>query len=359
VIEMRLVYLYVQDRHFDPKNYLSDGYHELFRHLVESKVVDKISAYWIELRSNRKVTHFKSDNYEVASFPRIEDVDIGPEDIVWIRGGWKNWIPRIEEWNKNKQWLLYYGANTGHERWPYWDIVLNDTTFLQGEDTRNRYWLPFQKPIADMFSYKKARLKYDVCLGSSHIHRRKGQYHSFEIIKKYKELFGADLNCVMLGNFRSKESGTAKMKVEVAQHPNIRTPGFLPREEVAEYLYKTKVYMHMGGGGQNDRSVLEAGLCGCHLMLASAKNHPPWIDSDPAIVYVAGKNLDYAQAAKRLHNILPQATSSRKEHIARHFSRKNGMIETVVPLFRDLFEFIRANPKVDVKKMGEQAWKNW
>lgn len=356
---MRLVFLYVHKGRFPSDAYFSDGYHSLFQHLTKNKIVDEVAACWIDYCASNTITLQDKDNYSVKVYPAIKDLDIRPDDIIWVRGGWKSWIPLLEKCNKNKQWLLYYGANTGHERWPYWDIVLNDMTEMKGVDARERYWLPFQKPIAEIFSYSPRTLSYDVCLGASHIFHRKGQYNSFEIVKKYKEIFGIDLNCIMPGSFYGRDVRTMQMRKELPQHKNIKLPGFLPRKDVANILNCTKIYIHMGGGGQNDRSVLEAGLCGCHIMLASAKYHPPWIDNDPAIVYTSKQNTDYVGIAKRLHDILPQAVPERKKHIADYFEKKNGMLSSVIPLFKELFSFLRANPKVNVKLMEDIPWKNW
>ena len=348
---MRLIYLYYRGRNYPFKHVQSDGHYDLIREMVKQEIVPEAHIYWEEYASRAPKVYAEEKNFTAVSVPNIDNIKVQPGDVIWVRGGWKAWLPKIEEWIANKHWLLYYGANTGHERWTFWDFIFTDCKDLYGYDRHYRTWIPYRKPVSSTFGYKEKPLTYDVCIGASHVTKRKGQWRTWNMIEEYQKQFGT-LNCIIPGDF-TPDFKTRTLYSTVSKLPNVTTPGFVSREKLCDIFNRTKVFIHLGGGGQNDRSVLEAGTCGCKIILLNGKWHSSFIKNNTENVFVFKDTrcvfdvdeTPFADGVAALYKMLNTTTHKTKKAFADFFKWENGLQQRAIPAMKKLFVFLKKHPR--------------
>lgn len=340
---MKLVYCYVRHRNFSLEQLHTDGHYTLIKELVRRGIIP--GARIIMENYNQRFTPQiieQDDNFTVETIGVFHKLKIDPGDIVWIRGGWKPWIPRIEEWAEN-HWFMYYGANAGHHSWPWWDVILWDLAEGNKIGKDDKLWWHYRKMVSPEFHYQPMEERYDICVGASHIYDRKGQYRILPICKKYKELTGKDLRVCMPGSFYSHERKTEAMRKEIQEGkwPNIHMPGWLTRTQLVEAYCRSKWFYAATCGGQGDRCLPEAGMCGCRSIIALSKNHPPYAYADPRMSFVQPDQDDLESVAQLLAGSGDYA--SRRE-IADYFQAEAGL-ETAIAYLRPVLDHMMANKK--------------
>ena len=137
----------------------SEGYLYILRRLSETKVFDEILIF---IESNRGPGYFITSTgikgYVIPEIARINEY-LKPNDIIWARGGVRSWYEVLDE-KKGKHWMVLYAANTGRQRWRFWDVVLNDTLGINMIDRRGRFFFDFEKPInPEIFKSDSSRLR--------------------------------------------------------------------------------------------------------------------------------------------------------------------------------------------------------
>ena len=55
------------------------------------------------------------------------------------------------------------------------------------------------------------------------------------------------------------------------------------RTDLNRWMNRCKIYIHLGGAGQNDRGNLESMLCGCRQIIGMPIYHPPFVYGNPNI----------------------------------------------------------------------------
>lgn len=287
---MRVVFIFVstggapegQVPAWNPKSraknkYLEEGGLEsegLFWMFQKMKSAGIISDFITIIESTRGTGRFNLKGNLGFVVPHVSCIDelLRPGDVLFVRGGWRGWCSWLES-RKRKNWLLLYGANTGRERWTFWDVILNDLNIEAKKDRVGRYWFPFRKPIhADIFHPLDLPIKYDFCIGASYIHDKKGQWRFVEVLKRWK---GRKPRCIMPG--APRRGAKTNPALEEAKSLGVEVPGMLPRPELNKVLNSSKFFVHLGTSGQNDRGPLEALRCGCRIVLASPQYHSPHV----------------------------------------------------------------------------------
>jgi glycosyltransferase involved in cell wall biosynthesis len=289
----------------------------------------------------------------------VREIDyVAPPDkntVVYVRGGFKPWLPWIKQVQANGNWCVFYAANTGRNCWPFWDIVfddLSDKTRL----VKGRLFMAYRKPVNPCFRVLPGvKHVYDVCLGASHIFDRKGQFRSYRAVLAYERKYGKKLQCILPGGFYQREKGTEAMRAELEAHPNIVVPGTIERDELAEVYNASRIFMHTGYCGQGDRSVMEAGHSGCYLMVAHPPRHSPYVTSDWVTTTVLDDGHDPAKTADQLHGVLADSIQwwQRRLYISDYFRREGGVKEQSLPMFKRLFTFFKKHPFANREALKE------
>jgi len=372
--EMRLVFLYTSmspcpvgsNTYWNPqdetKNFYavnqsnglpSEGYFFMLKKMLKEKIVNDLIIF-IESAKSPGFTMIEGVPCYVT--PQIEYVEeyLKEDDIIFARGGFRTWFPFLEKMKQQKRWLLLYAANTGRQRWKFWDVVFDDLSGKYSYDVHKRFWFNFKKPIHEkMFFPIKTERIYDCCIGASHIHEKKGQWKVIEAIIKYKEIFGINLNCVMPGR-GNRGVNTSKINQKVKDHHlNVSFPGMVTRDEVCKIMNQSKLFVYLGGGGQNDRGPLEALRCGTPIMITNPPNHSPIVYSNPQVCKVVRNSDDFELVANNIYNCLKDTSEGKREYTASYFQSSCGLDEVIIPDMKKLFNIIRANPVPNIEVLKE------
>jgi hypothetical protein len=249
---------------------LSEGYLLLLKTMLARGDLDSVLVF---IESTRSPGSTVIQGIPVHVVPHIEHSRAYLEegDIIWVRGGWRGWHDFILSL-KGKHWLMLYAANTGRERWKFWDVVLDDLGVTR-LDTLGRFFYDFYKPISPyLFFYDYRPIEYDVCIGASHIHEKKAQHLVVEAVKWYKDIYGFCPNCILPGRYIG--SFGRDLPHYIAQHGlSILMPGMIPRPELNAVFNRSRMTVFLTQGGQGDRGPMESLCAGTPIIIRNPKRH--------------------------------------------------------------------------------------
>jgi len=342
---VRLVFYYTHARNVFPKDLETDGITYMFRKMIEAGIIQDCLCIIDNYTTKKAVSVNLAPNLNCMMVNGIEQTKniLKNNDIIFIRGGFKPWIPFIETLIKNKHWILFYGANTGNERWPYWDIILDDLGGRTHIDIKGRLVYEYIKSVNEEIFYATHEKRiYDVMIGSSYIHDRKGQWRIIDAIIGYEKKYGVKLKCVLPGSFR-KGVETQHIHDKVLTHKlDVNMISMVTRKELAKYYNQTKLMIKLGGG-QNDRSLIEAMACGCQVSLQLEGRSSPYISKH---AYCS------AESNAKLISIIHEAVNKVKPYpyiITYH--NKHAGINVVLEQMSRLFKFFNSNPTADKSRL--------
>lgn len=366
---MRLVYLYSSrgsrnHTNWDPKaiskssmaiQYTTDGYAYVANRLIEDGVIDEALAF-VETGKyfgNRKI----NDKHHVYAIPYITCVSsmLQPGDVLFIRGGWKHWDAPLRGWH-NKHWMIYYGAGTPRNHWPYWQAVFNDFIDKPVVGKRSIHpTFPFTKPIHyGVFKPLQCPKEYDVLLNSCfHIYDKKGQYLAINAAVEYKRLFGKDLTIAMPGGIYRNTYTSQIASIIKNNNLKVYQPGVIPREDLSTLINKCKLYVHIGYGEQNARSALEAMRCGLPLYIASPHLWPAFVGANPDVTRLCKTPTDPTQVAKDVHQLLLDIDQGFGASASTYFEKYNSP-EITVKQFRQILAVMNKYSKPDQTVLAEE-----
>lgn len=361
----RLVYLYVsngaadvnQIPKWDPKvksvdpfcdRFLEEGFCYLFKKFIERKLFDEIL---VVIESNRSPGSFDiAPGIKGLVLPHINELRqfLNDDDILWARGGWKSWFPFLQKWHDDDHWLLFYRAASNRGAWTFWDIVLDDLIMEYAQDDIGRFYYPINKPINPDVFYPDTPHGhlYDVMIGASHVHDKKGQFKIIPILLEYRKQFGVNLKCVMPGSLKHGV-GTSGIAAAIEQHGlDVQLPGMVSRHYLKTLYCQSRIFVHCGAGGQNDRGPLEAMSCGTPVMLAHEEYHAPCIRYGARNTNFHIDADDPVLAAQQIRATLEVMYLVVDPHgtTYKHFQRINGIDEVIYPQFERLFSQVLKTP---------------
>jgi hypothetical protein len=376
-----LIYLYVSDRpcgELDAVstsgiNYRSDGHINKFEETAKTdgviKMLDLLASMhyfenvfvFIDTRQGIGTVNL-SPRTKIITVPNMKaaiENYLNKEDIIMVRGGFKAWLPLLTDLLLAPNWVLFYRANTNSAAWPYWDIILDD---LQSQDFifKGRCYYPFKKPInEDIFKLIEPQLERntDLCIGASHIHRKKGQVTVVKelLINKRRNWFK---NIIIPGGFIRCMTNTSVMSA--ARELPIQLPGHVSKLRLAEIFNQTGLYIHAGTSGQNDRSLLEALCCGVPSCVIEPRIFPSFITQAasqpfnmlaPTIFSVKPYNLfsDLQKIWAKLYSLGVSDLAFRKE-IRQWYLTNNGLTQVALPSFVNLLNWLDGHTKGEFRE---------
>lgn len=361
----RLVYLYVSNGSAHPDfipqwnpdaksvepfahNFQQEGFYFLFCLLLEKRIFDEILIVIESSRSPGNV--FLSNQMKILVVPHLNELKpfMRDNDILWARGGWRSWFTFLSEWHDQKRWLLFYRAASNRGAWPFWDIVLDDLRDSFAQDKLGRFYYPISKPTNPMiFSPEKKKIEYDIMIGASHIHDKKGQFRMLRILDEYREKYHKNLKCIMPGSIQRGAGTSTILPTIKSAGLDIFTPGMVPREKLAGFYNQSSLFVHCGGAGQNDRGPLEALSCGTPIMLSMEQYHAPGIRPGKTfgsfLISPDDSMLAAVQVHEALESIKKDETMFRSLTVAA-FQYKHGIDDAILPEFMALFRQIQNTP---------------
>jgi glycosyltransferase involved in cell wall biosynthesis len=335
------------------ENLEAEGFHYLFRKLLEAKIIDECLIF-IDSGSGMG-RYFDNYGIEVVVAPHIDCLDslLKDDDILLVRGGFKPWFTFLQRQQALDRWLLFYRAATNRGVWPFWDVVLEDLmSHRPFMDSWQRVYLPFVKPTNEELFYltNEGERPHDVMIGASHIHDKKGQWRVVDALKILRER-GILVKAILPGRFYGGEE-TRRM-FQYLETPNLLVAplGMIPRVELATYYNQTKLFVHAGGGGQNDRGVLEAMWCGCNILMTTPEVHAPLTYVNPAITRI----VDATPLAVADGIVASLAKLASPTQVSLHMKEVSSNSNTIVPWFAKLLNFLKVHKKSDKLKLLQEG----
>ncbi|MDA3790509.1 MAG: hypothetical protein PF503_18705 [Desulfobacula sp.] len=320
-------------------DYQHECYFKMFETLLENGTITDLKVFFESGVNSGQAAFVKgAENYVIPEI-RLVDAFIDDDTVIFVRGGFKHWHDFLLKY-KGKNWLICYAANTGRDKWPWWDIVFDDINMSNEITDGGRYHFPFVKPVNESCFFPIAQEpKYDICIGASNIHDKKGQWRIIGIMHMFHRLFGYYPSAVMPGALRSSVKTTEMMKSNIFRD-EIDTPGNLPRNELGALMNDCKIFLSLGEGGQNDRSVLEAHACGCHVMVYHPGCHTPLLRDDRISTHVLGHQGN-TNWANRLFNLLEHYSSAGKVRRSNIYKKRMGYNQVVIPMLTAFFNELK------------------
>lgn len=315
-----------------------EGYFYLLQTLKAQKVIDDALVIIVSTRSPGTFQHNGIKGYVV---PHISQTNkyLRKEDIIWARGGWRSWHDYLIELQKKGHWLVIYAANTGRERWPFWDVILDDLNEENRYDSHARLWLHFKKPVNEGIFYPRPEIpkKYDICIGASHIHDRKAQWRVIQALHQCRE--SVKLKCVLPGRFKSGRLTNDWMNPDVLRVVNVNTPGMVPRQELAKIFAQSKLFVYLSGAGQGDRGPLEAMACGLPLFIGPISRLAPAAYNNPGVTTMCKDWDSNSSIAYGIKSALSEIPNDISHKASSHYRSQNG-IQWATELFEDIVKFM-------------------
>ena len=351
---MRLLFLYTQDRASSPASFAPEGLFGLFSAMIEAKIVDQIHVMIDSNADTGVVEYFPGLTAEVG---RIDEGILKPSDVVFTRGGFKAWLPFLEMCRNRGHWMLFYGANTGRGQWPFWHVIFDDTSGKGNMlDSQGRLCLDYRKPVNESIfrCYPDAEPIYDLCIGASHVHDKKGQWRGVRVAQAYREMYDRGLRCVLPGAIRRGVETNKAIKEIMDLALDIDLPGMLSRHKLATVLNKSRLFCHLGSGGQGDRGPMEAMRCGCPLIIGFPRYHAPWVWQNDRVCFVPEDPDDYQAIAEYIHDKLSSVTPDVRRYVSAGFSRQAGIASVIVPRMKRLFNCLKELKTPDVSALAAE-----
>jgi len=341
---MRLVFLYVMHSsgRFYSQRVREEGYFDLLRRMVEQKIVDEVL---VVVHSNKdEQVVYPEEKISGVIVKDLGDLKLREDDVIWCRGGFRAWHDVLKKWGDDGHWLINYAANTGRERWLFWDVIFNDLSPSSYVDRAGRFNLSWIKPILPslFFPVKDAKISFNICIGSSFIHDKKAQWKVIDALVAYKEKYGVNLKSVLPGGFRGGVKSNLIPEKIKKHNLHVALPGMVKREVLNQLYNETKLYIHLGGGGQNDRGPLEALRCGCCVLLETPKRHAPFLANGEGVVRIARNPSDPAAIADDIHDMLTFWSMVYRESAFNFFDSNCNTDKVIIPQMSKLFDVLKS-----------------
>lgn len=332
------------DRHSD------ECYFMMFKDLLDAGVITDLKVFF-ESGVNPGKAKFVpgADNFVIPEITLIKGF-LDDDTVIFVRGGFKHWHDLLFD-RKGKNWLITYAANTGRDKWTWWDVVFDDLGMKNQIDRHGRYHFPFIKPVnEEIFAPMAGTKKYDICIGASHIHDKKGQYLGVELIKAFHEIYGYYPTAIMPGSLR-RSRHTSKMILDPIFQNEVYSPGMLRKMDLAKVFAESKIFLHLGGGGQGDRSILEAHACGMPVVIKTPKRHSPLLKADGHSTFIFPENESLYTWAIRLKLILNEYYAGGICRRYATYQKRMGYENVVKPMLAKFFQTISGTkPTMEIKE---------
>lgn len=332
----------------------TEGTWWLLNRMIQEKIVDEVMVFIESAKGPGKMTipYDKMYGWVMPEISYLNDY-LRPDDVIWIRGGFRPWHDFIVNYHMDK-WKMLYGANTGRESWHWWDLILDDLNNRPAHiDRFERIWVHFEKPThPEIFYPEDVEKKYDICIGASHVHDKKGQWRTIRALYEYKKIFSKNLKAVFpCGGGKGIHTTPA---LQLLSELDVAHPGFVSRDELRRIYNQSKLFVHLGGGGQNDRGPLEAMRCGTPVVIATPKRHGRVTYENPGVSFVVKDKNDYTQIAHNFDWLLANYPKDTKQQTFDWYESTSGVETVSLPQMKRLFDFFSLHPNADKKALKEE-----
>jgi len=149
------------------------------------------------------------------------------------------------------------------------------------------------------------------------------------------------LLCVLPGAAR-RGVRSNQIHIEIEKHNlKIDLVGMLSRSKMNEVYNKSRLFVYLGYGGQNDRGPLEALRCGTPILIASYKRHAFFFRKNNKVVKITGDSEDFNNVAIEIYNCLHGEGNLTREETANFFEENSGVETVILPEMKGLFFLLK------------------
>jgi glycosyltransferase involved in cell wall biosynthesis len=318
-----------------------EGYYWLIKRMLETGIIDECLVFVESCHNTGSREYMTRPPFRVYVAPEITAADkyIKPGDIIWVRGGFRTWHDYLVDLAGRRHWLLLYAANTGRARWPFWDVILDDLPGCSFVDGAERIHLDFRKPTHEGLFYPvDLEQEWDLCIGASFIHDKKGQWRAINALIEHERITGYKLHCIMPGAER-RGVMTTEMFRKIADHKlDVTFPGCVSRSNLNRIYNSSKIFVHLGSHGQGDRGPIEAMRCGCRIIIGYPKYHAPWTGVNNPYCCVARDPDNRKSVAANFQLALEQYTPDTRQKISSYHEAQAGVETMSLGQMKELFE---------------------
>ena len=369
---MRLVYFYTSNGCLEPggsanwnpqgmtgnffagQQITTEGFYYLFRKLIEYGILEEVLIVIDSMRSPGMISHHPGIKIRVV--PHVDYIlpYLRDDDIFYVRGGFKPWYEFLSKQKAAGRWMMFYRAATNRGNWPFWDVILEDLTTRMTVDNQGRITYPIVKPTNPEIFYtiqNEHYRTYDLCIGASHIHDKKGQWRTIDALVNYRKIYGENLHCIMPGSFHHSVHTNEILDIIAKNELDVAMPGMIDRRDMRSIYSSAKLYVHLATSGQNDRGVLESLCCGTPAIIGFPNFHP--VQFRPPSVRIATKPDDPVTVAYEIHSAL--ADINRQGSMINQMMTK-GNYESFNGLPITLNQFIHLLCAMQKKPAVDRAW---
>lgn len=325
------------------QNVWQEGVFQLWDKMASSKVVSQAITY-IDSMRGRHGNIRMTPNSVVCCVPHLKYAlsEIKADDIIIARGGFKPWFPVLAELQKRGNWILFYRANTNRGPWPFWDVVLDDL-ISQHEIHDGRLYFSFNKPVNESLFFPKKEITklYDVMLNASHIHEKKGQHIFIHAAVDYQEKYDQNIKICMPGGFVKSWVREYILQTIQKYGLDVTIPGGVHRKDLNTLYNASKIYVHLGTGGQNDRGCLEAMRVGLPVFIKNIRAFAPFVSKCNLYtekVLEGLPSIGIAESFKHMLNEYNDLESPLYKDASDYYLKSNGLWEVALPRMATLFE---------------------
>lgn len=323
----------------------TEGFYYLWKRCLEEKILDEVVTVIESTRSPGFVDY--APHYRALVLPEIGQLRpfLRPDDLIFARGGFRNWFTFLQELRDCGHILMFYAAAQYHRyRWPFWHILWNDLIDASFVEPSGRIQFAFKKPTSpELFYPEQSGTRFSLCIGASHIHDKKAQYKVVNAALEYQRIFGQKLPCILPGR-SIKGVETNAIWGKLAQL-DIQVPGMVPRQVMRSIYSRSSLFVHLGGSGQNDRGVLEAMQCGTPVMMANPRFHAPFTYKDPRITRITKNADDPAALAMEIRELLPRLP--KREEVLNYYRQESDFESVILPRVAAFFDVFRRRGSCD------------
>lgn len=308
----------------------TDGMYSLCELLLARKIVSEVLVF-VESTISPGTLKYKEGFtcYTIPSIMSAIDM-LHADDILFVRGGFRSWFPFLTAVCPG-HWTLFYRAASNRNPWPFWDVILEDLIEPGASyvDQFDRVHLEFNKPVNSKIFFPMPRFsqdnRYDLCIGASHVHDKKGQWRTVNALEPYSSRYGTSLCCILPGGLRRGEKTNAMVESIRTNKLNVKLVGMLNKDVLREVYNASSMFIHLGGAGQNDRGVLESLACGTPVMLANVQYHAPFTYDNERFCYVTHSAGDPEKLAIAIHTALEKFQGLKPEVVHDYYEKRNGL----------------------------------
>lgn len=149
-------------------------------------------------------------------------------------------------------------------------------------------------------------------------------------------------------------SKTSQIPKVIAEHNlDVKITGMVGRKAVNTLYNKSKLFVYLGGGGQNDRGPLEALRCGIPIIICNPARHHEVCYLDMTVSEVCANHMDFKMVAQKINLVLNKHTADTKTLVHKYFEACNGIETVCLPEMKSIFDIIRENPQPNREALEE------